>query len=483
MPTYPPDLFVVPSTSPAPPQDDNVRHLNIPPHSIEAERVVLGGLMLHPDALDLVHGHLVEQDFYRRDHQLIFRAILELAARYQPFDAVTVLEWLASTGLLGQAGGAAYPVELARTTLSAANIRAYINIVKDKAIMRELIRIGNTIISNSYQPEGRSSAELLSEAEKAIFAVAEKGAPGRSDFVLLKDALKDAFAELQRRFNSKHPITGLATGYHDFDRMTSGLQPSDLIILAARPAMGKTALALNIAEYAASHVNKSVAVFSMEMSTEQLAMRLVSSYGRINAQAMRTGQLNDIDWPRVSEATQTLKQSNIFIDDATGLSPEILRSKCRRLKRDHDLGLIVVDYLQLMSLPGSNENRATEISVISRSLKMMAKELNVPVLALSQLNRSLESRTDKRPNMSDLRESGAIEQDADMVVFIYRDEYYNPNSPDKGLAEIIISKHRSGPTGHCKLKFFGEYTRFENLSQEFSGTFEPDHTAHAAPMH
>ena len=307
-----------------------------------------------------------------------------------------------------------------------------------------------------------------------MFAIAEQGARGRTDFVAMPGALKDAFEELRNRFENGGNITGLPTGYNDFDAMTAGLQPTDLLILAARPAMGKTTFALNIAEYAAIKSKKAVAVFSMEMSAGQLAMRLISSVGRINATRLRTGALEDEDWSRVTSAIRILKdQAKVFIDDTPGLSPDVLRSKARRLKREHDLGLIVIDYLQLMSVPGNSENRATEISEISRSLKGLAKELNVPVVALSQLNRSLETRTDKRPVMADLRESGAIEQDADMIVFIYRDDYYNKEtSPDKGLAEIIIGKQRSGPTGSCKLRFFGEYTRFDNLSHDSIGAFE-----------
>ncbi|KFA28049.1 replicative DNA helicase [Xanthomonas vasicola] len=447
--------------------------LRVPPHSVEAEQAVLGGLMLAPDAFDRVNDQLTENDFYRRDHRLIYRAIRELNEKDRPFDAVTLGEWFESQGKLEQVGDGAYLIELASTTPSAANIAAYAEIVRDKAVLRQLIEVGTTIVNDGFQPEGRESVELLASAEKAVFKIAEAGARGRTDFVAMPGALKDAFEELRNRFENGGNITGLPTGYTDFDAMTAGLQPTDLIILAARPAMGKTTLALNIAEYAAIKSKKGVAVFSMEMSASQLAMRLISSNGRINAQRLRTGALEDEDWARVTGAIKMLKETKIFIDDTPGVSPEVLRSKCRRLKREHDLGLIVIDYLQLMSVPGNSENRATEISEISRGLKGLAKELNVPVIALSQLNRSLETRTDKRPVMADLRESGAIEQDADMIVFIYRDDYYNKeNSPDKGLAEIIIGKHRGGPTGSCKLKFFGEYTRFDNLAHDSVGSFE-----------
>ncbi len=456
------------------PHDARIEQLRVPPHSIEAEQAVLGGLMLAPEAYDRINDKLTANDFYRRDHQLIYRAIAELAEKNRPFDAVTLGEWFESQGHMDLVAGGAYLVELASTTPSAANIAAYAEIVRDKAVMRQLIEVGTEIVNDAFQPEGKESDEMLAIAEQKVFAIAEQGARGRTDFVAMNDALKDAFEVLRVRSESGGTVTGLPTGYTEFDMMTAGLQPTDLVILAARPAMGKTTFALNIAEYAAIKSKKAVAVFSMEMSAGQLAMRLISSVGRINATRLRTGQLEDEDWSRVTSAIRILKdQAKVFIDDTPGLSPDVLRSKARRLKREHDLGLIVIDYLQLMSVPGNNENRATEISEISRSLKGLAKELNVPVIALSQLNRSLETRTDKRPVMADLRESGAIEQDADMIVFIYRDEYYNKeNSPDKGLAEIIIGKHRGGPTGSCKLKFFGEYTRFDNLSHDSVGAFE-----------
>jgi len=429
--------------------------------------------MLLPEAFDRVGDLLNDGDFYRRDHQLIYRAIRELAERNRPFDAVTLGEWFESQGKAEEVAGGAYLVELASTTPSAANIRAYAEIVRDKAILRQLIQVGTEIVNDGFQPEGRDSSELLARAEQEVFKIAEAGTRGRRDFVAVNDALIEAFDVLQTRHANGGSITGLPTGYTEFDEMTAGLQPTDLVILAARPAMGKTTLALNMAEYAAIRSKKAVAVFSMEMSSSQLALRLISSNGRVNATRLRTGQLEDEDWSRVTAAIRMLREAKIFIDDTPALSPEVLRSKARRLKREHDLGLIVIDYLQLMAVPGNQENRATEISEISRSLKALAKELNVPVVALSQLNRSLETRTDKRPVMADLRESGAIEQDADVIVFIYRDEYYNKeNSPDKGLAEVIIGKQRNGPTGSIKLKFFGEYTRFDNLSHDSVGSFE-----------
>ena len=453
--------------------DQRVDQLRVPPQSIEAEQAVLGGLMLAPDAFDRIADQISEGDFYRRDHQLIYRAIRELAEKSRPYDAVTLGEWFESMGQSELVAGGAYLIELASTTPSAANIAAYAEIVRDKATLRALIEVGTGIVNDGFQPDGRESAEILAKAEQEVFAIAENQTRGRGDFVPVTTALSEAFDVLQTRYANGDGVTGLPTGYTAFDEMTAGLQPTDLIILAARPAMGKTTLALNMAEHAAIKTRKAVAVFSMEMSASQLALRLISSNGRVNATRLRTGQLEDEDWSRVTSAIRMLRDAKIFIDDTPGLSPDVLRAKARRLKREHDLGLIVIDYLQLMAVPGNNENRATEISEISRSLKGLAKELNVPVLALSQLNRSLETRADKRPVMADLRESGAIEQDADVIVFIYRDDYYNKeNSPDKGLAEVIIGKQRNGPTGSCKLKFFGEYTRFDNLSHDSIGSFE-----------
>ena len=453
--------------------EQRVDQLRVPPQSVEAEQAVLGGLMLAPDAYDRVADQLNDQDFYRRDHQLIFRAIRELAEKGKPFDAVTLGEWFESMGQSELVAGGAYLIELASTTPSAANIVAYAEIVRDKAVLRQLIEVGTTIVNDGFQPDGRESGEILASAEQQVFAIAEAGAKGKTDFTAMNKALSEAFDVLQTRYAAGGSVTGLPTGYTEFDEMTAGLQPTDLLILAARPAMGKTTFALNIAEHAAIRTKKAVAVFSMEMSASQLALRLISSNGRVNAQRLRSGQLEDEDWSRVTSAIRMLKEAKIFIDDTPGLSPEALRAKARRLKREHDLGLVVIDYLQLMSVPGNSENRATEISEISRGLKHLAKELNVPVIALSQLNRSLETRADKRPVMADLRESGAIEQDADVIVFIYRDEYYNKeNSQDKGLAEIIIGKQRNGPTGSIKLKFFGEYTRFDNLAHDSVGSFE-----------
>jgi replicative DNA helicase len=452
----------------------NVDALRVPPHSLEAEQAVLGGLMLTPEAWDRVADRVVEEDFYRKDNRLIFRAIAELAGRNQPCDAVTLGEWFESHGLAAEIGGSAVLVELANSTPSAANINAYAEIVRDKSVLRRLIDAGTEIIGNGYRTEGRTTQQILEDAEQRVFKIAEAGARGRQGFVEIRRVAQEAIRILHDRYENKGRVTGLPTGFVDLDEMTAGLQPSDLIVLAGRPSMGKTALAINMAESAVLQAKKAVAVFSMEMSATQLAFRLVSSLGRINQQQLRTGDLAEEDWPRVTQAITLLSESKLFIDDTPALSPVDLRSRARRLHREHGgLGLIVIDYLQLMQVPGSKENRATEISEISRGLKALAKELNVPVIALSQLNRSLEQRSDRRPMMADLRESGAIEQDADVIMFIYRDEYYNKESPDKGTAEVIIGKQRNGPTGMVRLAFLGQYTKFENWAPEsYAGAFE-----------
>lgn len=448
--------------------------LRLPPHSIDAEQAVLGGLMLAPDAFDRVADRLNEGDFYRKDHRVIWRAISELAGKNMPCDAVTLGDWFEANGLAEMIGGATYVIELANATPSAANITAYADIVREKSVLRQLIDAGTGITEDGYQPAGRKVQEVLEAAEQRVFQIAEAGARGRKDSVSMREAVKEAFRILHHRYENRGELTGLPSGFNDLDEMTAGLQPSDLVIVAARPSMGKTAFSVNIAENAAIRSKKAVAIFSMEMSSSQLAFRLISSIGRIHQQHLRSGDLAEEDWPRVTSAITMLSEAKIFIDDTPALSPVELRSRARRLHREHGgLGLIVIDYLQLMAVPGSKENRATEISEISRGLKALAKELNVPVIALSQLNRSLEQRQDKRPMMSDLRESGAIEQDADVIMFIYRDEYYNPESPDKGLAEIIVGKQRNGPTGVCKLAFLGQFTKFENYTPEsYAGAFE-----------
>lgn len=443
-------------------KDQATEALKIAPHSIEAEQSVLGGLMLANEAWDKIADLIVEEDFYRRDHRLIFRAIIGLVEKSIPYDVVTLSQWLEDHGLLQEAGDLAYLGMLAKNTPSAANITAYAKIVRERSVMRQLIKVGNAISGSCYETEGRNSEELLDSAEKLVFEIAEQGARGQRDFVSIKDLLVKAVDRIDALFQQDNPITGVPTGFNDFDDMTSGLQASDLIIVAGRPSMGKTTFAMNIAEHAALKSQLPVAIFSMEMSGEQLAMRLLSSLGRIDQHKIRTGKLEDEDWPRLTSAVGLLAEAKLFIDDTPALTPNELRARARRLAREHGLGLIVIDYLQLMEVHGSRENRTNEITEISRSLKALAKELNVPVVALSQLNRGLESRPNKRPIMSDLRESGAIEQDADVIAFIYRDEVYNEDSPDKGTAEIIIAKQRNGPIGTFRLTFLGQYTRFEN---------------------
>jgi replicative DNA helicase len=454
-------------------QNAAIEALRVSPHSLEAEQAVLGGLMLAPDAMDKVADKLGEDDFYRKDHRLIWRAIAELANKGMPSDAVTLGDWFDANGMAELVGGASYLIELANATPSAANIAAYADIVREKSVLRQLIDAGTAITEDGYRPEGKSVQEVMELAEQRVFKIAESGARGKKDIVSMRTAVSEAFRLLSQRYENRGQLTGVSTGFKDLDELTSGLQPSDLIIVAARPSMGKTAFALNIAEAAAMRGKKSVAVFSMEMSASQLAFRLISSLGRIHQSHLRTGDLAEEDWPRVTSAITMLSDAKIFIDDTPAMSPVELRSRARRLQREHGLGLIVIDYLQLMQVPGNKENRATEISEISRGLKALAKELDVPVIALSQLNRSLEQRADKRPMMSDLRESGAIEQDADVIMFIYRDEYYNKESPDKGLAEIIIGKQRNGPTDTVKLAFLGQYTKFENYAPDsYVGGFD-----------
>jgi replicative DNA helicase len=448
------------------PADLHTAALKIPPHSIEAEQSVLGGLLLDNSAWDRIADVVAEQDFYRRDHRLIFLAIAALSDQSNPFDVVTVSEWLDSHNHIDDAGGLAYLGELARNTPSAANIGAYAGIVRERAVLRGLISVGTEIANSGFNTEGRGADELLDEAEQRVFEIAEKGARGRFGFAAIKDVLVNVMDRIDTLFQSEGSITGVATGFADLDDKTSGLQPSDLVIVAGRPSMGKTAFAMNMVEQAAIKDRLTVGVFSMEMPAEQLTMRMLSSLGRIDQHKVRTGRLDDDDWPRLTSALTMLNDTEIFIDDTPALTPMELRARCRRLKREKALGLVVVDYLQLMQVPGSKENRATEISEISRGLKALAKELHVPVVALSQLNRSLEQRPDKRPVMSDLRESGAIEQDADVILFIYRDEVYNENNENKGKAEIIIGKQRNGPIGKVPLTFLAQHTRFENFTRD-----------------
>ena len=443
-----------------------------PPYSLDAEQAVLGALMLSEEAYFKISDKVSAEDFYRQDHRFIFEAIAALKERGQPCDAVTLGEWLERNEKAEAAGGVSYVIEIANNTPGAANIVAYAEIVREKAILRQLMEAGTQIVDDVLVPEGRSSEELLQSAEKLVFDIGERGKRGRGSFTPVSEALKEAYRTIEHRYSNKGALNGLDTGFIDLNNLTNGLQGGDLVIIAARPSMGKTSFAMNIAEHAAIQSGQPVAIFSMEMPVAQLALRMISSLGRVDQRRLRNGDLADEDWPRVTSAITLLTQARLFIDDTAGLSPSELRARTRRLKREHGLGLIVIDYLQLMQVPGSRENRATEISEISRNLKAIAKEMNVPVIALSQLNRSLEQRQDKRPIMADLRESGAIEQDADLICYIYRDEYYNQDSPKKGIAEIIIAKHRNGPTGSIDLWFRGQYTRFDSIAREGGGVFE-----------
>ena len=438
------------------------QRLKVPPSSIEAEQSLIGGLMLDATAWDKVADVIISADFYRKDHRLIFEAIANLIEAGSPCDVVTVSEYLDNRNELDHAGGLEYLATLANETAGAANARAYAKILREKSTLRALINAGNEISGSAFTTEGRTASQILDDAERLVFQIAEKGARGKAGFKSLKQILPQAVDRIDLLHQSEGDITGISTGFTEFDKLTAGLRKGDLIIIAGRPSMGKTSLAVNIAENAAIGAKVPTAIFSMEMPSQQLAFRMISSLGRVDQTHLRTGNFPDEDWSRINTAVQLMSEAPIFIDDSPSLSPTEIRARARRLHREHNLGLIIIDYLQLMQVEGSKENRATELSEISRSLKALAKELEVPVIALSQLNRSVEQRTDKRPVMSDLRESGAIEQDADLIVFIYREEVTNPDTPRKGLADIVIAKQRNGPIGDFPLTFMGRYTKFEN---------------------
>jgi replicative DNA helicase len=446
--------------------DDGLR---LPPHSVEAEQSVLGGLMLDSAAWDQVADRVLAEDFYRNDHRLIFEAVAGLIERNQPCDAVTLSGHLESQGVLDQVGGLAYLGALARDTPTAANIRAYADIVRERSVLRQLITAGNEIVTSALQPEGREAREIVDGAERAVFEIAERGSRGKVGFQSIKSILPGVVDKIDEMYHSDGKLTGISSGFKVLDEMTSGLNAGDLIIIAGRPSMGKTTLAVNIAENAALGSGKSAAIFSMEMSAESLTLRMISSLGRINQGHLRSGRLSEEDWPRIDSAMTQLGAAKIFVDETPAMTPTEVRARARRLKRERGLDLIVVDYLQLMQVPGTKENRATEISEISRSLKALAKELKVPVIAVSQLNRGVEQRENKKPVMSDLRESGAIEQDSDMILLIYREDYYDKNTTRKGIADINIAKQRNGPTGEIQLTFLGEYTKFENYAPESYG--------------
>lgn len=450
--------------------DQETAALKVPPHSLEAEQSVLGGLMLDNLAWDNIADRLTSHDFYRYEHRLIFNVMQGLAEAARPLDVVTLSESLEGRDQLDTVGGLAYLAELARNTPSASNIHAYADIVRERATLRKLIKAAGQIAEGAFSPQGRPADELVDEAERLVFQISEDR-PKAGGPVGMNELLAKAVDRIDELFNLQGEMTGLSTGFRDLDEMTTGLQPSDLVIVAGRPSMGKTTVAMNIVEHAVIASEKPVMVFSMEMPAEGLMLRMLSSLGRIDQSRVRTGQLEDEDWPRLTSAVNLLKDKQLFIDDTAALSPNEIRSRVRRLVREHgNFSLIMIDYLQLMQIPGFSENRTGEISEISRSLKGLAKEFGCPVLALSQLNRSLEQRPNKRPVMSDLRESGAIEQDADIIAFVYRDEVYNPDNPDnQGLAELIIGKQRNGPIGTVHMAFIGKYTRFEDLAPDSYG--------------
>ncbi len=445
--------------------DPEVARIKMLPHSIEAEQSVLGGLLLSDDHWDTVAEQVAFGDFYRPDHRLIFRHMAKLAETNEPIDPVTVADALNASGELENAGGFGYLAQLAKDTPSASNIRAYATVVRDRAALRHLIQAAQDIADSGYSPEGRSSDELIDEAERKIMQITEQG-PKAGGPVDVNPLLTRAVERIDELYNSGGDITGLSTGYAELDGMTSGLQKSDLVIVAGRPSMGKTSFAMNLVEHAVLNQDKPILVFSMEMPADQLIVRMLSSIGRIDQTRIRNGKLEQEDWPKLSAAVTKMKDVPLYIDDTPALTPTEIRSRARRVAREAGgLGMIMVDYLQLMRVAGFSEGRTAEISEISRNMKAVAKEFDCPMVALSQLNRALEQRPNKRPVNSDLRESGAIEQDADVIMFIYRDEVYHEDSPDKGVAEIIIGKQRNGPIGTCRLAFIGQFTRFENLAR------------------
>ena len=445
---------------------DEVDRLKIPPHSIEAEQSVIGSMLIEPDTWDKVAEIVIEADFYNRSHQVIYRAILKLLAQNQPVDVITVSELLEQNDELEDAGGFAYLADLAKNTPSAANVVSYAKIIKERAITRELIGVAHDIAEISYYPEGRDSTDILDFAESKVFEIAEKRTGENEGPKNIESVLGKTIDRLDALVKDGREVTGVSSGFIDLDKKTSGLQPSDLIIVAARPSMGKTTFAMNLAENAMMLEEKPVLVFSLEMPAEQIMMRMLASLSRVDQTKIRTAQLDDEDWARISNTMAMLKdKDNLFVDDSSGLTPMDVRSRARKLARERDgISMIMIDYLQLMRVPSLSDNRTLEIAEISRSLKALAKELQVPVIALSQLNRSLEQRADKRPVNSDLRESGSIEQDADLIMFIYRDEVYNESSDEKGIAEIIIGKQRNGPIGTCRLAFQGQFSRFDNYA-------------------
>lgn len=442
---------------------DRIPTMRLAPNSIEAEQALLSGILLDTQAWDRVADRLSASDFYSAEHRHIFEAIAEISEPGRNVDAVTVGEHLSKLGRLNQAGGYPYLTELVRDSVGAANIVAYARTVRECAMLRQLIAAAGDIAAAAYEPQRRAAADIVDEAERRILDIADRGERQGTGFKPVREMLEDSMARLQELSENQDAITGVATGFADLDEQTAGFQKGDLVIIAGRPSMGKTALALNIAEFAAVRSRIATGVLSMEMSAEQIMFRLIGSNSRVSQKLLRTGRLSSRDWDRVMSAMDILGDAPIFIDDAPALTPIEVRARARRLYREHDLGLLVVDYLQLMQADGLNENRTTEITRISRSLKSLARELNIPVVALSQLNRSVEQRVDKRPVMSDLRDSGAIEQDADLIVFIYREDVQDRETRNAGSAELIIGKQRNGATGKVRVTFNGKFTRFENF--------------------
>jgi replicative DNA helicase len=441
----------------------------VPPQNAEAEQSILGGILLDNQALNNVLEVLVANDFYSESHRRIFTAIIELSDKNEPTDLITLTNILKNKKQLDGVGGAAYLASLVDNVPSAANVAYYAKIVKEKAILRQLIGTATGILKNSYD-SGMDVDDVLDEAEHSIFDISENKI--RPSFYLLKNIIKDTFKTIENLYEKKNLITGVPTGFARLDDLTSGLQKSELIIVAGRPSMGKTAFALNLARHAAVEMGLPVAVFSLEMSKEQLALRMLAADAKVDSQRLRRGLVGETDWPKLTTAAGRLSEAPIFIDDTPAITVLEMKAKARRLKAENGLEMVVLDYLQLMRAGGRRDSREQEISEISRSLKALAKELNVPVIALSQLNRKVEDRTNRRPQMADLRESGAIEQDADVIAFIYRDEVYNKSedNPEKGIAEIIIGKQRNGPVGIVKLAFLEQYTSFEQLARTDDGT-------------
>jgi replicative DNA helicase len=439
--------------------------VKLPPQNLDAEISILGGLMLDADSWDFVADIIVEDDFYKPAHRKVFAAIRELNSKGQRVDLLTVSEYLTKSGELDSLGGPAFLAEVMNQTPTAANIKSYAEIVKEKSLVRNLISSCTNIVDEAYTGQFDSASDLLDRAEASIFAIGDKRAT--TGLVPANDILKESLAKIEKLYQQKASITGVASGYDDLDKMTAGFQPGEMIIIAARPSMGKTAFSLNIANYAAMKAKKKIAFFSVEMPKEQIMIRLMAGAAKINISDIRVGNISDAAWPKLISAASGLSEAPLFIDDTAGISPYEIRAKCRRLKAQHGLDMIMIDYVQIMDLKKNVESRERAVSEISRTLKEVAKELRVPVIVLAQLNRGVEGRTDRRPMLSDLRESGSLEQDADVILMLYRDDYYDKENPEvKGVAEVLVNKNRNGPTGIVRLAWLAEYGMFANLAPE-----------------